>query len=147
MTETKKIQVSKRAAETRIKRELAEQNKKLKKKGDKYIVVDLKKGGVEKIYDSFAGLINSLVILHEWEEIEEEGNAEKYKGDVSMSEVAHFASHAALTSVISKLGAIGAIDDSLAEDIIDSKVYDAVLQVLKEIKNAGAHPETINLVD
>lgn len=69
-----------------------------------------------------------------------------------MSEVAHIAAHAALAAVISKIGPIGIIgdiqgDNDLVEDVIDRKVYDVVIEALQEIKKAGAHPKTINLVD
>lgn len=152
MAESKKIAVSRRALEARIQRDLSKTNKKLKKKGDQYIVISLEKGGVDQIYDSLTELMNSMVILHEWEEIEEEGRADEFKGDVSMNDVAYFASSAALNMVISRLGAIGIIGDiqsnhCLAEDEIQEKVHNLILEFLKEIKKAGAHPKSINLVD
>lgn len=152
MAEAKKIAVSRRALEARIQRDLSKTNKKLKKKGDQYIVISLEKGGVDQVYDSLADLMNSFVILNEWEEIEAENREAEFVGDVSMSEVAHIAAHAALTAVIAKLGVIGVIGDvqsdhDLAEDVIDRRVYDVVIEALQEIKKAGAHPRSINLVD
>lgn len=152
MTEAKKIAVSRRALEARIQRELSKTNKKLKKKGDQYIVISLEKGGIDQIYDSLTGLMNSFVILNEWEEIEEESRTADFIGDISMSEVAHIAAGAAVTAVISKLGAIGIVGDiqsehDLAEDVIDEKVYGVVIEVLREIKKSGAYPKSINLVD
>lgn len=66
-----KIKLTKRAVEARIKRALLEDNKKLKKKGDQYLTIDLISKKVdEKVYGSFIELVNAFDIMDEWEELE-----------------------------------------------------------------------------
>lgn len=66
-----KIKLTKRAVEARIKRALLEENKKLKKKGDQYLTIDLVSKRVDdKVYNSFIELVNDFDIMEDWEELE-----------------------------------------------------------------------------
>ncbi len=66
-----KITLTKRAVEARIKRALLEQNKKLKKKGNQYLTIDLVSKRVdEQIYESFNELVKAFDVMDEWEQLE-----------------------------------------------------------------------------
>lgn len=69
-----KIKLTKRAVEARLKRAFLSDDKKLKKKGEQYLVVNLKTNAIDKIYKDFAELVSNMDCLEAYEEIEADDN-------------------------------------------------------------------------
>lgn len=93
-----KIKLTKRAVEARIKRALLEEDKKLKKKGEQYIVVDLKSGTVSNIFNNFAELVTHADCLEAWEELES-GDNEKIIDVASIDDLVKVAMIGALETI------------------------------------------------
>ena len=138
MTESKKVKVAYRAVEARIKRILAKQNCKLKKKGSKYLTIDLDNGRIQEEFNNFSELAEHLACVKHYEEIEF-SNIE----EISIQELTMQAVGAAMKVIDTKLGDYGANSEG---EVMD-KIHPIIFEYLKKIKNSGDYSKEIRLVD
>lgn len=140
MTESKKVKLAYRAVEARIKRSLANANQKLKKKGEKYTIVDCEKNAIVDTYHDITLLAQSLGCLKEYEEIEIEIKP------VYAIEVAIGAADAAKRELEKILDLDFLWDDYKWEEELNDHLTIAIWTFLKENKGAENFPKNINLI-
>lgn len=140
MTESKKVKLAYRAVEARIKRALANANQKLKKKGEKYTIVDCEKNSIIDTYHDITLLAQSLGCLKDYEEIEIE-----IKPVYAIS-VAVSAAEAAKRELESLLDLDFIWDDYKWEEELNDNLAKVVLTFLEQNKSAENFPKNINLI-
>lgn len=134
-----KAKISKRAIEARIKTICKDENRKVKKKGDTYTVIDLDKGVIEKTFADFVEMADYLNAINSWEELDV-----KLSGVVSVSELALYASAAAMSKIDTALGIV-LLDDG--NHLLD-EIYGCIFKLLTDVKNSGEYDKkSIKLLD
>lgn len=140
MTETKKVKLAYRAVEARIKRTLASLNQKLKKKGEKYTIVDCEKNSIIETYHDITILAHSLRCLKEYEEIDIDIKP------VYAVAVAVAAAKAAKRELESLLDLDFVFGDYKWEEELDDNLHNVILTFLEKNKSADNFPKNINLI-